>query len=189
MRMNKLYWLFLFFFSLHNATAQSNPEDTIQVSVLTVGVADQSHSLYGHTAIRIKDLTKGTDLVYNYGMFDFSTPNFIVRFIKGDMQYFAGAYPYADFEYNYRYENRSIYQQTLNLSTQQKTALITALEASLTGTDKYYTYKFIQRNCTTKVVDVLNTVLPKETIYKHNVSDTTYREILYPYAQNQFFQK
>lgn len=189
MRMNKLYWLFLFFFSLHNATAQSNPEDTIQVSVLTVGVADQSHSLYGHTAIRIKDLAKGTDLVYNYGMFDFSTPNFIVRFIKGDMQYFAGAYPYADFEYNYRYENRSIYQQTLNLSTQQKTALITALEASLTGTDKYYTYKFIQRNCTTKVVDVLNTILPKETIYKHNVSDTTYREILYPYAQNQFFQK
>ncbi len=186
--MNKLYLLFFFFF-IQYSLAQSNPEDAIQVSVLTVGVADESHSLYGHTAIRIKDLTKGTDLVYNYGMFDFSTPNFIVRFVKGDMQYFAGAYPYADFEYNYRYENRSIYEQILQLSNANTVALISTLEESITREDKFYTYKFIQRNCTTKVVDVINQVLQKNIIYKHDASEMTYREILYPYAENQFFQK
>ncbi|WP_026976479.1 DUF4105 domain-containing protein [Flavobacterium tegetincola] len=169
--------------------AQTDARDHIKVSVLTVGVADQSHSLYGHTAIRIKNDILGIDQVYNYGMFDFSTPNFIVRFVKGDMQYFAGAYPYADFEYNYKYENRSIYEQTLDLSTEDKLSLIQALETSITGEDKFYTYKFIQRNCTTKVVDVINEVLKKNVIYKHNVSETTYREILYPYAENQFFQK
>lgn len=186
--MKKLYILFILFFA-QTLLAQASPDDEIIISVLTVGTADASHSLYGHTAIRIKDDLRGIDRVYNYGMFDFRTPNFIVRFVKGDMQYFAGAYPYADFEYSYRDENRSIYEQTLDLSTAEKLALIVALEESITGDDKYYTYKFIQRNCTTKVVDVINEVLQKKIVYKHDVTDLTYREQLYPYAKHQFFQK
>lgn len=185
----KTLYLLLVCFVVQITLAQAAADDTIQVSVLTVGVADESHSLYGHTAIRIKDDFRGFDQVYNYGMFDFRTPNFILRFIKGDMQYFAGAYPYADFEYNYQYENRSIYEQVLQLSTRDKIALITALEASITGDDKFYTYKFIDRNCTTKVVDVINKVVQKDMIYKHDVSPLTYREVLYPYAEHQFFQK
>lgn len=188
--MKNLYLLFLVLF-IQNFQAQGNPnaDDTIQVSILTVGVADQSHSLYGHTAIRIKDDFRGIDAVYNYGMFDFSTPNFILRFVKGDMQYFAAAYPYADFEYNYRYENRSIYEQILNLSTKKKRELITALQQTITGNNKFYTYKFINRNCTTKVIDIINDVLKRDVIYKQDSSETTYREVLYPYAENHFFQK
>ena len=186
--MNKIYVLFLFLF-IQNNWAQTNPDEAIQISVLTVGVADESHSLYGHTAIRIKDDFREIDQVYNYGMFDFRTPNFILRFIKGDMQYFAGVYPYADFEYNYQEENRSIYEQVLNLSTAEKRALIANLEQSLKGQDKFYTYKFIDRNCTTKVIDAINTTLQKQIISKHDVSDLTYREVLYPYAENHFFQK
>lgn len=185
----KTLYLLLVCFVVQITLAQAAADDTIQISVLTVGVADESHSLYGHTAIRIKDDFRGFDQVYNYGMFDFRTPNFILRFIKGDMQYFAGAYPYSDFEDNYRYENRSIYEQVLQLSTREKIALISALEASITGDDKFYTYKFIDRNCTTKVVDVINKVVQKEMIYKHDVSPLTYREVLYPYAEHQFFQK
>lgn len=186
--MKNLFLFFLFFFG-QIIFAQSNPDDAIQVSVLTVGTADQSHSLYGHTAIRIKDDFRGIDDVYNYGMFDFRTPNFIVRFVKGDMQYFAAAYPYLDFEDNYRYENRSIYEQTLNLSTPEKLALVAALDKSISGNDKFYTYKFIQRNCTTKVIDIINQVLEKKVIYKHDSTNLTYRDVLYPYAENQFFQK
>lgn len=186
--MNKIYVLFLFLF-IQNNWAQTNPDEAIQISVLTVGVADESHSLYGHTAIRIKDDFRGIDQVYNYGMFDFRTPNFILRFIKGDMQYFAGVYPYADFEYNYQDENRSIYEQILNLSTSEKGALIANLEQSLKGQDKFYTYKFIDRNCTTKVIDAINNALQKQIISKHYFSDLTYREVLYPYAENHFFQK
>ena len=183
--MKKLFAFLLFIFS-QVLLAQVNPDDEIVVSVLTVGTADASHSLYGHTAIRIKDDFHGIDRVYNYGMFDFGTPNFVLRFVKGDMQYFAGAYPYVDFEDNYRYENRSIYEQTLALTASDKLALISALEKSISGTDKYYTYKFIQRNCTTKVADVINEILHKNIIYKHDISDLTYREVLYPYAKNQF---
>jgi hypothetical protein len=185
----KKIFAFLVLFLIQKSWAQPNPDDNIKVSVLTVGVADASHSLYGHTAIRVKDDFRGIDLVFNYGMFDFGTPNFILCFVKGDMQYFAAAYPYADFEDSYRYENRSIYEQTLQLSTDKKLALISALDTSISSDDKYYTYKFIDRNCTTKVIDVINEVLQSEIIHKQDISDLTYREVLYPYAENQFYQK
>lgn len=163
--MNKL---FLLFFGLLSqiSVAQSDPLEAVEVSVLTVGTADESHSLYGHTALRVKNNTTQTDLVYNYGMFDFSTPNFVLRFVKGDMQYFAAAYPYADFEYTYRYENRSIYEQKIHLSNAQKKKLLMALENSIKGEEKFYTYKFIDRNCTTKVVDVINEAIGKDIVYK-----------------------
>jgi hypothetical protein len=32
---------------------------------------------FGHTAIRISDPSQFIDLVYNYGAFDFNTPNFV----------------------------------------------------------------------------------------------------------------
>lgn len=160
-----------------------------RVSVLTVGTADESHSLYGHTAIRIKDNTTGFDFIYNYGMFDFQTENFVLKFVKGDMQYFAAAYPYSDFEYSYRIENRSIFEQVLNLSLEEKEKLFEKLGASLNPDTKFYTYKFIDRNCTTKVVDVLNEVLQNQPIVKKNIDTNSYRDVLYPYAIDHFYQK
>jgi hypothetical protein len=47
---------------------------------------------FGHTAIRVSDAVLGVDVVYNYGAFDFSTPNFVMKFMK-DLQYFAVAHP------------------------------------------------------------------------------------------------
>jgi hypothetical protein len=37
---------------------------------------------FGHTAIRISDPNQFIDLVYNYGAFDFNTPNFVMKFTK-----------------------------------------------------------------------------------------------------------
>lgn len=184
---------FLFFISLFvivNGYSQLTPiTKNTRVSVLTVGTADESHSLYGHTAIRIKDNTTGFDFIYNYGMFDFQTENFVLKFVKGDMQYFAAAYPYSDFEYSYRIENRSIFEQVLNLSLEEKENLFQKLGASLNPDSKYYTYKFIDRNCTTKVVDVLNEVLQNQPIVKKNIDTNSYRDVLYPYAKDHFYQK
>lgn len=178
----------LFFFVSgfsQNFTASENTA----VSILTVGTADASHSLYGHTALRIKDAQTGLDVVYNYGMFDFATPNFMLKFVKGDLQYFAAAYPYADFEYNYRVENRSIYEQVLNLSVAEKQTLLTRLNSSLASEDNYYTYKFIDRNCTTKVIDIVNEVLEGAPIQKRNIKEESYRDVLYPYVDHHFYQK
>lgn len=188
--MIKKLLLLLMPFLFLNSYCQLTPiTSNTKISVLTVGSADESHSLYGHTALRINDATTDFDFIYNYGMFDFSTENFVLKFVKGDMQYFAAAYPYIDFEYSYRVENRSIYEQVLNLSLEEKQILFEKLNSSLRSDDKFYTYKFIDRNCTTKVVDILNEVLQNKPIQKKNIDSKTYRDVLYPYAKNHFYQE
>ena len=125
--LKKIYSLLVFFVLNLSYSQQYKLSEYAQVSVITVGVADQVYELYGHTAIRIKDSKLGIDLVYNYGMFDFATENFMLKFAKGDLQYFAAAYPYEDFEYSYKQDNRSIFEQILNISTIEKQKLFEKL--------------------------------------------------------------
>ena len=180
----RIIFLFLPFF----AFPQFNPiTPQTQISILTVGVADESHSLYGHTAIRVKDVSNNFDYVWNYGMFDFRTENFILKFVKGDLQYYAGAYPYTDFEYSYQEENRSIYEQILNISLEEKQKLFERLSQSVFSEEKFYTYKFIDRNCTTKAIDVVNEALENKPIQNTLHQNESYRSILFPYQENQFW--
>lgn len=156
-------------------------------SIITVDVAKESHTLYGHTALRVKDSIAGFDVVYNYGMFDFSTPNFLLKFTKGDLQYYAAVYPFSDFDYSYRTENRSFYEQKLQLTFTEKKELFQKLNTSVFGSEKYYTYKFIDRNCTTKVIDIVNSVLKDRPIQNTLHQNESYRDILYGYQKEQFY--
>lgn len=163
--------------------------NTAQVSVLTCGTGNELYSLFGHTAIRISDATQNLDIVYNYGAFDFDTPNFVVRFSKGDLQYFVTSSTFQDFLYTYEYEQRSVFEQNLNLSAVQKQQLFDQLSATLISDDRFYTYKFIDRNCTTMVVDLVNEILGSNVITKVDPTDVTYREVLYPYFDNHFYEQ
>ncbi|MFV5698642.1 DUF4105 domain-containing protein [Flavobacterium sp. ZT3R17] len=159
------------------------------MSVLTCGTGNESYSLFGHTAIRINDPYNNIDVVYNYGAFDFNTPNFVLKFIKGDLQYFAVAHSYADFINEYNYEKRSVYEQELNIPENLKQKLFDNLNTSLASGDSHYTYKFIDKNCTSMVVDIINKTLDTVAIVKNADTDITYRTILYPYFDNHFYEK
>ncbi len=159
------------------------------ISILNCGTGNESYSLYGHTGIRINDPVQGIDIVFNYGAFDFETPNFMLKFVKGDLQYFVTTNYFSDFEYTYRYEKRSIFEQEIDLTQKQKELLYQQLVSSLTSSEKYYTYKFIDRNCTTMVIDKVNAVLGNEYITTLKPVTISYREILYPYMENHFFEK
>lgn len=183
----KLLFLLILLQSLFSFSQIPNLSNKATFSVLTVDVANESHTLYGHTALRVKDSIAGFDVVYNYGMFDFRTPNFLLKFTKGDLQYYAAVYPYADFEYSYREENRSIYEQKLNLSITEKQELFQKLNQSVFTEEKFYTYKFIDRNCTTKVIDVINSVLKDKPVQNTLHKDESYRKVLYGYQKDQFW--
>lgn len=170
------------------AFSQFNPiTPETKISILTVDVANESHTLYGHTAIRINDEKNKFDYVWNYGMFDFRTENFILKFVKGDLQYYVAAYPFADFEYSYQQENRSIYEQVLNISFEEKQKLFDKLNKSLFSEDKLYTYKFIDRNCTTKAIDIVNETLIKKPIKNTLHKEESYRSVLFPYQEKQYW--
>ena len=160
-----------------------------QVSVITCGTGNESYSLFGHTAIRVRDTINAIDVVYNYGAFDFNTPNFVMKFIKGDLQYFAVAHSYPDFINQYQYEKRSVYEQELNMPFPLKQKLFDNLNTSLASGESHYTYKFIDKNCTSMVVDIINKTLDTIAIVKNTDTDITYRTILYPYFDNHFYEK
>ena len=56
--------------------------DSAKVSLLTCSQGDELYSIFGHSAIRVKDSSIGVDWVFNYGTFDFSDPNFYPNFVK-----------------------------------------------------------------------------------------------------------
>ena len=185
----KNWFLLLFIFVSASFNAQQMPlSKAAKISILTCEKGNELYSLFGHTAIRVKDDASNMDIVYNYGTFDFRTENFYLKFIKGNLQYFVSAYPYSDFYEEYVQENRSIYEQVLRLSAPQKQRLFDALNTTLFSDEKYYTYKFIDRNCTTMVVDKVNETLGEKCVVKTTNLDQTYREILFPYLETHFYE-
>ena len=160
-----------------------------KVSVLTCGLGNESYSFFGHTAIRIADPANNIDVVYNYGTFDFRTPNFVAKFAKGDLQYFATAHSFGDFINDYTYEKRSVFEQELLISPELKQKLFDKLNATIFSDDRYYTYKFIDKNCTSMVVDVINSTLNENVIVKKEDTDITYRSILFPYFNGHFYEQ
>ena len=162
--------------------------DSTSVCVLTCDRGNELYSLYGHTALRIVDHKADMDWVINYGTFDFATPNFGLKFAKGDLQYFVSVAPYADFLTNYQLEGRAVKEQVLALTATEKQQIWTDLIETITSDKRFYTYKFIDRNCTTMVKDLLE----KHTgssIVKVGPIDHTYRDLIYPEFRYHFWEK
>lgn len=185
----KILTLFFFTFFLAGHSQNVQLSDNAKVSIITIGTASPSYALYGHTGIRFKDSSTNLDIVFNYGAFDFETPNFMLRFVKGDLQYFVTSNTYAEFEYAYRYENRSIYEQELNLPIDKIRTLFATINNSLTSDERFYTYKFIDKNCTTMVIDKINEALGDKVVDFQKPQKKTYRTVLFPYANEQFLQQ
>ena len=184
-----IFLLFLFITVQFNFAQNIQLSTEAHVSVITCGVGNESYSLFGHTALRVQDSINAIDVVYNYGAFDFNTPNFVMKFTKGDLQYFAVVHYYTDFINQYHYEKRSVYEQELNIPRELKQKLFDNLNTSLASGESYYTYKFIDKNCTSMVVDILNKTLKSTVIVKKEDTTITYRTILYPYFDGHFYEK
>jgi len=182
-------FIFIFGFNIVNHAQGLILSDKAQVSVLTCGNGNQLYSIFGHTAIRIFDPAYHLDIVYNYGTFDFSTPNFYLKFIKGDLQYFISVSRFDHFLFAYEQDNRDVWEQIINLEFDQKQELFNRLQKAVNSEDRYYTYKFIDRNCTTMVVDQLNTTLGQPILKKVSNTEESYRHVINPFLEDLFFEK
>ena len=141
------------FFTSSKSSAQDSSMAALQISILTCAPGEDVYTAWGHTAIRIIDSANQTDIVYNFGTFDFNTPNFLVEFVKGNLNYFLSADYFQNFIAEYQYYGRSIKEQVLILSDAEKIKWHNALQKNLEGNNRYYLYNFITDNCTTRVKD------------------------------------
>ena len=161
--MKKIFFFILVLaFQLSKSTttqAQDSTQDAkLRFSLITCDAGEDIYTIWGHTAIRVIDSVNHTDIVYNYGSFDFNTPNFIAKFIKGNLKYFISADTYQNFLYEYQYFERDIHEQVLNISTTEKIKWYQDLQTNMVGDNRFYLYNFITDNCTTRI---------KDGIFKH----------------------
>ena len=169
-----------------NINAQQITNNT-EISIITCAPGNEIYSIFGHTAIRVKDPTRRLDNVYNYGTFNFDTPNFYLKFARGKLDYMLSVSPYKYFVISYMNENRWIKEQVLNLSFTQKKEIFKFLQNNALPENKYYRYDFFYDNCATRVKDVIKNVLSEDMIPAESVTKEgkTFRDMIGPYLQGR----
>lgn len=130
-----------------------------KVSVLTCAPGAEIYQLEGHTALRLQipgnDGMADRDVVVNWGVFDFAAPNFVYRFVKGETDYLALAYPTKLFLEEYRREGRRVVEQTLSLTPAQADSLLEAISLNLLPENRTYRYNYVLDNCATRPMELL----------------------------------
>ena len=130
-----------------------------EVWLVTYGPGDIYWQRFGHNAIWIRDSGLGLDHVFNFGFFDFEQQDFFLRFLQGRMLYFSAARPSREEFADYINEDRSIRAQRLDLSAQQKLALIEYLLDEVKPENRDYLYDYYTNNCSTRVRDAVDQAL------------------------------
>ena len=134
-------------------------DSAVQITLLTMGQGDQLYELFGHNAIWVRDPVTGIDSVYNWGVFDFQSEGFLVRFLQGDMRYTMDA---KTIEYTlayYRHFNRRIWAQDLDLTPSEKRAVVDYIQWNSRPENRQYRYNYYLDNCSTRVRDIFDRVL------------------------------
>jgi hypothetical protein len=175
--------LFIIHYSLF-ITNYSFSQDSshLRISLLTCTPGDELYSTFGHSAYRVVDSSSVTDIVYNYGTFNFDDDGFYLKFVQGKLLYYVSVEKFEDFKYLYQATNRGITEQVLNLTATEKTTIQHFLNNNLKEENKYYKYDFFFDNCTTRLRDILKknhdstfTVKPVMPV------GTTFRQAIYQY--------
>ena len=146
--------------------AQENVlSEQAEISVLTIAPGNSLNDAFGHNAFRIKDSTINLDVTYDYGRFDFEAPNFYLNFARGKLNYSIGSINFYDFLRFYISQNRSVKEQVLNLSQNEKQSLYNYLLQNNKPENRNYLYEFFFDNCATKIKDVVNIALDNGVNY------------------------
>lgn len=151
----KRVFIYIFLLCSFSSFSQENAY-RLRISLLTCSKGDDIASAFGHSAIRVIDSVAHRDIVFNYGTYSFNEPNFMVKFMKGDLDYMLSVEYCDDFVYNYKLEKRSINEKVFNLSQQQKVAVYQFLLDNYREENRKYRYDFLIDNCATRVRDIFN---------------------------------
>lgn len=145
------------------AAAPIPAEPAVRVDLLTVGPGDALLTRAGHVALMVTErLPDGRELSrgYNYGVTDFSDPWIPLRFVFGELVFWAA--PTGDlYETTEHYgllQDRDVWRQSLALTPAQIDALVQRLDHDLKPAHRDYRYHYLEATCSTKIRDLLDDV-------------------------------
>ena len=124
-----------------------------KISLLTCSTGSELYSCFGHSAIRVVDDSLNIDIVFNYGTFNFRTPNFYLKFLNGDLNYMLAASYFSDFYNSYKRDGRGVSELYLNMNYSQRDSLWLILCKNMQPQNRNYRYDFFFDNCATRIRD------------------------------------
>ena len=128
--------------------ADSVGGEELTVSIVTCDPGPDVYELCGHAALRIRSATM--DSVWNYGIFDFTSPNFIYRFCKGETDYMVYGYQFERFMPAYVRRGSKVKEQVLDLTQEEARRLRSMLQTESRPENRIYRYNYVRDNCATR---------------------------------------
>lgn len=159
-----------------------------EVYLVNVGPGRDIYELDGHSAIAIKDDTLGQWAI-NYGVFDFDSPNFVGRFVKGETDYMCVIYPLNAFLNSYHATGRHIQADRIAMDSVQTARLMEVIRHDLAPANRVYRYNYVLDNCATRPLRAIERALGDTIIMAEAAAPTTFREVMrrnhrnYPWYQ------
>ena len=166
-----LFVVFVFLAAQFNQLSAQNAEplDSVELSLITCSPHEEVYSLYGHTAIRLIDSRSGRDLTFNYGVFNFKAPHFVLRFVFGKTDYELGILPTEMFCDYYKQWGSEVQEQVLNLTAEEKALLLHALGVNLKPENRVYRYNFFYDNCSTRPRDIITRNIVGRVVFEERL--------------------
>ena len=130
-----------------------------RIGVMTMQPGEVFFERFGHDAIVVVDPDSGEAVSYNFGFFDPSEPDFLSRFIRGEMMYHLVALPATQDLAQYQAAGRGVSMQWLDLEPEQARALAALLAERARPENSRYRYDYFTANCATQVRDALDTAM------------------------------
>lgn len=165
-----------------------------EVSLVTVFPGTDIYELDGHAAIRI-NYGDGRDFAVSYGEFDFDTPNFIYRFVKGETDYRVDMFPWIFFQGAYTRAGRRMTEHVIDMDSSQTARLIELIDRNLLPENRVYRYNYVKDNCATRPLRMIelamgdSIMLPPAAVEANSAIRPTFRNIMrenhrnYPWYQ------
>lgn len=181
--MKRVFLFLILFLIVFNSKAQQlSFSDSTKISLITCSPGEEVYEKFGHTAIRINDPKNKLDVVFNYGIFSFDTPNFYYKFIKGETDYQLGVYNTGNFLSSYAERNSIVWEQILNLNASEKQNLINLLLLNYQPENRTYRYNFVFDNCATRPRDKIIESLGGFVRFRGNSYPKTFRHWIGEYV-------
>jgi hypothetical protein len=177
-----LKFLIAFLFFLPLKIVAQNDSCGLRISVLTCTPGDELYSTFGHSAIRVVNNVSHTDVVYNYGSFNFQEPGFYTKFIRGKLSFYLSTDDFDSFMEEYREKNRGVVEQVLNLTCSEKQNIVMLMNLNLMPGNRFYKYDWTFDNCTTRLRDLLEKAADTSVHFGEILhTKKTFRDLIYVY--------
>ena len=159
MRRLLLLLLAVFAWLVSPAAHAAEPGAQLSISLLTMGPGEHPFTKFGHSALWVHDAATQRDEVYNYGTFAFHSRTALLDSIQGTLPYWLSVQSMRGTLHTYAGQGRSLLASELELTPAERVQLYAALRDNARPEHRYYRYDYYRDNCSTRVRDVVDSVL------------------------------